>query len=122
MKILFVFLTKLPKNACIYRINRVELNHSISEQWMVLMQDNQFFKPTVLYKEYMILDLIEKNSNITQREMSTQIGIAVSMINEYLDQYEKDKLIRRKKHSTKTVEYFVTKKGSERRKLLNIGT
>lgn len=121
MKVLFVFLTKLPKNACIYCINRVELNHSISEQWMVLMQDNQFFKPTVLYKEYMILDMIEKNSNITQREMSTQIGIAVSMINEYLDQYEKDKLIKRKKHSTKTVEYFVTKKGVERKKLLNIG-
>ena len=84
------------------------------------MSDNQFFKPTVLYKEYMILDMIEKNSNITQREMSKTIGIAVSMINDYLNIYEKDKLIKRKKHSTKTVEYFVTKKGSERRKLLNI--
>ena len=84
------------------------------------MSDNQFFKPTVLYKEYMILDMIEKNSNITQREMSKTIGIAVSMINNYLDIYEKDKLIKRKKHSTKTVEYFITKKGSERRKLLNI--
>ena len=84
------------------------------------MSDNQFFKPTVLYKEYMILDMIEKNPNITQREMSKTIGIAVSMINDYLSIYEKDKLIKRKKHSTKTVEYFVTKKGSERRKLLNI--
>ena len=69
----------------------------------------------------MILDMIEKNPNITQREMAKTIGIAVSMINDYLDQYEKQKLIIRKKHSTKTVEYFVTKKGSERRKVLNIG-
>jgi FlaA1/EpsC-like NDP-sugar epimerase len=84
------------------------------------MVDNHFFKPTALYKEYMILDMIEKNSNVTQREMSQAIGIAVSMVNSYLDQYEKDKLIKRVKHSTKTVEYFVTKKGSERRKLLNI--
>jgi DNA-binding MarR family transcriptional regulator len=84
------------------------------------MSDNQFFKPTVLYKEYMILDMIEKNPNITQREMSRTIGIAVSMINDYLNIYEKDKLIKRKKHSTKTVEYFVTKKGSERKKVLNI--
>lgn len=68
----------------------------------------------------MILDMIEKNKNITQREMSKEIGVAVSMINDYLNIYEKDKLIKRKKHSTKTVEYFVTKKGSERRKLLNI--
>ena len=42
------------------------------------------------------------------------------MHNIYLVSYEKNGLIRRKKHSTKTVEYFVTKKGMERRKLHNI--
>ena len=51
--------------------------------------ENNFFKPTILYKEYMILDLIEKNSHITQREMSEKIGVAVSMVNQYIDQYEK---------------------------------
>ena len=85
-----------------------------------LMSDNQFFKPTVLYKEYMILDMIEKNPNITQREISKTLGIAVSMVNDHIGQYEKNELIKRKKHSTKTVEYFITRKGSERRKLLNI--
>lgn len=85
-----------------------------------MMSDNSFFKPTILFKEYMILDMIEKNPNITQREMAKVIGIAVSMINDHLDQYEKNSLIKRKKHSTKNVEYFVTKKGTERRKLLNI--
>jgi DNA-binding MarR family transcriptional regulator len=68
----------------------------------------------------MILDLIEKDANITQREISKTIGVAVSMINAYLNSYEEKGLIKRKKHSTKTVEYFVTKKGMERRKLLNI--
>ena len=56
-----------------------------------------FFKPTLLYKEYMILDMIEKNKNITQREMSKEIGVAVSMINDYLNIYENDKLIKKKK-------------------------
>ena len=84
------------------------------------MDENQFFKPTALYKEYMILDMIEKNPNITQREMSKAIGIAVSMVNDYLDKYEKNNLIIRKKHTTKTVEYFITKTGLERKKLLNI--
>lgn len=84
------------------------------------MSDNSFFKPTLLYKEFMILDLIEKDANITQRELSKSIGVAVSMINAYLDSFEKKGLIKKKKHSTKTVEYFVTKKGMERRKLLNI--
>jgi len=84
------------------------------------MNENNFFKPTALYKEYMILDLIEKKKNITQREISMTVGIAVSMVNKYLDEYEKKGYIKRKYRSTKTVEYFVTKKGIERRKLLNI--
>lgn len=68
----------------------------------------------------MILDLIEKDAHITQREIAKTIGVAVSMVNSYLDSFEKKDLIKKKKHSTKTVEYFVTKKGSERRKVLNI--
>jgi len=68
----------------------------------------------------MILDLIEKNAKITQREIAKHVGIAVSMTNFYLDDYEKKGLIKRKKHSTKNVEYFVTKKGVERKKVLNI--
>lgn len=68
----------------------------------------------------MILDMIEKNLNITQREISKNIGIAVSMINGYISEYEKKGLIIRKRYSSKTVEYLITKKGSERRKVLNI--
>jgi DNA-binding MarR family transcriptional regulator len=84
------------------------------------MDKNLFFKPTILYKEYMILDLIEKNSKITQREISLSIGVAVSMVNFYIDSYEEKGLIKRTKHSTKNVEYFVTEKGLQRNKLLNI--
>lgn len=85
-----------------------------------VMSDNSFFKPTLLYKEFMILDLIEKDANITQREISKIIGVAVSMTNAYIENFVAKGLIKKKKHSTKTVEYFVTKKGLERRKLLNI--
>lgn len=88
---------------------------------VLILSDNNFFKPTVLYKEYMILDMIEKNSNITQREISKNIGIAVSTTNDYINEYEKKGLVKRKRHSTKNVEYFVTKKGVERKKVLNIG-
>ena len=84
------------------------------------MSDNSFFKPTPLYKEFMILDLIEKDANITQREISKIIGVAVSMTNAYIENFVEKGLIKKKKHSTKTVEYFVTKQGMERRKLLNI--
>ena len=85
------------------------------------MNDNQYFKPTILYKEYMILDMVEKNPKITQREIATHLGVAVSMINDHLEEFEKKGLIKKKKYSTKTVEYLITKKGNERRKVLNIG-
>lgn len=84
------------------------------------MSNNTFFKPAPLYKEFMILDLIEKNKNITQREISVVLGAAVSMVNNYIDDYERKGYIKRMHRSTKTVEYFVTKKGNERRKLLNL--
>jgi DNA-binding MarR family transcriptional regulator len=85
-----------------------------------VMSDNSFFKPTLLYKEFMILDLIEKDANITQREISKTIGVAVSMVNQYLDDYEKENLIKKKKYSTKKVEYLITKAGKERKRFLNI--
>ena len=84
------------------------------------MTDNGFFKLTPLYKEFMLLDMIEKNSNITQRDMSATLGVALSMINSYLDEYETHGFINRKYKSPKTVEYFITNKGIERKKLLNI--
>lgn len=84
------------------------------------MSRNSFFKPTTIYKEFMILDLIEKDANITQRRISELVDISVSMVNYYVDDYEKAGYITRKYQSTKTVKYLITKIGIERRKLLNI--
>ncbi|PAT01103.1 hypothetical protein CI105_08210 [Candidatus Izimaplasma bacterium ZiA1] len=84
------------------------------------MIHNSFFKPTALYREFMILDLIEKDKNITQREISLEIGVVVSMVNNYLVEYQRKGYINRIYLSTKTVEYFVTEKGNQRKKLLNI--
>jgi DNA-binding MarR family transcriptional regulator len=71
------------------------------------MTDNGFFKLTPLYKEFMLLDMIEKNSNITQRDMSATLGVALSMINSYLDSYEDNGFINRKYKTVKNVEYYI---------------
>jgi DNA-binding MarR family transcriptional regulator len=81
---------------------------------------NSFFKPTILYKEFMILDMISKQPDITQRDIGETIGIAVSMVNNYLDEYEKNDYIKREYQSLKTVNYRLTKKGHQRIQLLNI--
>lgn len=85
-----------------------------------MSKNNSFFKPTLLYKEFMTLDLIEKNNNITQRHISKTIGVAVSMVNNYLDELEKLGFVEREHFTTKTVKYHITKKGVERKKILNM--
>jgi hypothetical protein len=92
----------------------------IIEKEDFLMTDNGFFKLTPLYKEFILLDMIEKNSNITQRTMSNTLGVALSMINSYLDDYESNGFITRDYKLIKSVEYNITPKGIERKKLLNI--
>lgn len=85
------------------------------------MGNSKFFKPTLLYKEFMILDMIEKNPDITQRNMSDDLGISVSMVNDHLTLFEQSGYIKRIKHSSKMVDYQITTKGVERKKILNIG-
>src|SRR5690606_11958266 len=79
-----------------------------------------FFKPTPLFKEYLLLEAIEKNSKITQRELSRILSVALSMINEYLDKAEHEGYVTKKYNSTKDVEYIITDQGVNRRKLLNV--
>lgn len=84
------------------------------------MSAKSFFKATNLYKEYIILEFIEKNKEITQRELAKLLGIAVSMVNLFLVRIESEGLIKKNRYSYKMIKYAITKKGMERRKLLNI--
>jgi len=85
-----------------------------------MKKENAFFQPSRLYKEYKILDLIEKNENVTQRSLSRALGTSVSMVNAYLNEFECNKLIERNHLSSKKVLYKITKQGSSRKKRLNI--
>jgi hypothetical protein len=51
--------------------------------------DNPFLKATPLYKEYAILELLSKDSNVSQRTISKSLDSSLSMVNHYLDEYEK---------------------------------
>lgn len=85
------------------------------------MLKNAYFSPTSTYKEFIILDLIEKNSNITQRELSNIVNVSVSTINDYIETYEQKGYLKRNYITTKTLQYLITDKGIEHRKLLNLG-
>ncbi len=68
----------------------------------------------------MLLDLIEKDPCVTQRQMSQTLDVALSMVNSYIDQYEKKGYLKRHYTSKKDVQYQISKEGRERGKLLNI--
>ena len=82
---------------------------------------NNYFRTTKKYKEFLILNLISKNKNITQREISFHVGTVVSMVNKYIDEFSKKGFITKKKITSKKVIYKITKDGTLRQKFLNIG-
>ncbi len=81
---------------------------------------NTFFKPSPIYKEYLILNLLNKDNQITQRGISDQIGIALSMVNKYLSEYEDLGYLEKNFINEKNVQYKVTHSGYERMQALNI--
>ncbi|MBI9008538.1 MAG: winged helix-turn-helix transcriptional regulator [Tenericutes bacterium] len=82
--------------------------------------NNPFLKATPLYKEYAILELLSKDSNITQRAIAKQLDSSLSMINQYLEEYEIKKLLKREYITSKQVAYKITKIGITRLRELNI--
>lgn len=82
--------------------------------------NNNFLKATPLYKEYAILELLSKDSNISQRAIAKQLDSSLSMINQYLEDYENRGLLLREYKTHKSVLYKITKKGISRLRELNI--
>ncbi|MBE6083395.1 MAG: winged helix-turn-helix transcriptional regulator, partial [Tissierellaceae bacterium] len=82
--------------------------------------DMNFFNPTALYKELLLLQEIEKNQNITQKELGDVIGAAPSMVNIYINGLEDKDYLKREYISAKTVNYIITPKGVKRKNYLAI--
>lgn len=82
--------------------------------------NNNFLKATPLYKEYAILELLSKNSNISQRAIAKQLDSSLSMINQYLEDYEVRGLINRKNVNARSIDYNLTNLGVSRLRELNI--
>jgi DNA-binding MarR family transcriptional regulator len=81
---------------------------------------NLFFKPTRMYREYHILNSIDKNTAVTQRQLSDALETAVSLIHNDLEIIEREGYIKREHiHQTK-VNYRLTRKGLERKRYLDL--
>lgn len=83
--------------------------------------NQSYLKFTAKYKRYLLLDLIYKNERLTQREIARLINVSLSMVNEYMNEYELAGYIKREYISKKNVKYSITDQGVERMRVLNIG-
>lgn len=62
-------------------------------------------------KEYIILESIDNNSMITQRELSKKLGVSLGTINILINKMVKEGLIKIEKVNTNTILYMLTPKG-----------
>ncbi|NLY66836.1 MAG: winged helix-turn-helix transcriptional regulator [Tissierellia bacterium] len=87
---------------------------------MNFLKDIKYFTPTAKLKELVILDHIEKNEDITQKELGEIANAAPSMVNVYINEYEEKGYIVREYLSSKTVKYKITAEGMRRKNYLLI--
>ena len=85
-----------------------------------LIRDSKFFIPTPRLKELIILEYIENKPDVTQKELAQVANAAPSMINAYIDEYEKKGYLKREYISKRDVNYLITPKGIQRKNYLMI--
>jgi predicted transcriptional regulator len=59
----------------------------------------------------MILDLISSNKNHSQANLARKLNVAVSMINKYINEMEREGLLNKDNINGKKMNYVITKKG-----------
>jgi DNA-binding MarR family transcriptional regulator len=83
-----------------------------------VLRDINFFHPTSLLKELILLESIENNKNTTQKELANHVNVVPSMINQYIKNLEENLYLYKDIKSSRNVFYFITEKGIERKNYL----
>jgi len=69
-------------------------------------------------KELILLETLEKNKNITQKELAEHVNVAPSMINQYIKNLEEKQYLYKDIKSSRVIKYMITDKGIERKQYL----
>ncbi len=85
-----------------------------------LIRESSFFILTPQLKELIILEYIEDNADVTQKELAKVANAAPSMINVYIEELEEKGYMKREYISAKVVNYLITPKGIQRKNFLLI--
>ncbi|QTA37407.1 winged helix-turn-helix transcriptional regulator [Thermosipho ferrireducens] len=77
---------------------------------MIKLKELHFFIPSTVYRKLLILSYINKNQKASQMEISQYVGIVPSLVNKYIADFEKDRLLVKRKEGKHYV-YELTLEG-----------
>ncbi|HEY8541299.1 MAG TPA: winged helix-turn-helix transcriptional regulator [Pseudothermotoga sp.] len=84
------------------------------------MDDNLFFEPSTLFREYILLKTILSNGSVSQQQLSKVAQIAPSMVNRYLSAFEQKGYIKKTGPNRKKMSYLMTQDGIFRLQYLSV--
>jgi len=82
-----------------------------SGRLLVKRSDLRFFKPSPFFNRLLILSAIEENPAISQHTLAHGVGITPTMVNSYIRDLEKRRLITIKGATNRTMSYNLTARG-----------
>lgn len=84
------------------------------------MDENLFFEPSVLFREYVLLKAILSDGSISQQQLAKIAQIAPSMVNRYLTFFEQRGYIKKTGPNRKRMSYQMTQDGIFRLQYLSV--
>lgn len=85
---------------------------------MLKLESLNFFNPSPLYRELLLLMSIKKNPNISQEELAKIADIAPSMVNRYIKQFVEQGYVEKSGTNKRNMIYYLTIQGSNRLQFL----
>ncbi|AEH52034.1 MarR family transcriptional regulator [Pseudothermotoga thermarum] len=83
------------------------------------MEQERFFEPTAIYREYLILRAILHQEHISQKKLAKMVGVVPSMVHNYLITLQENGLIQ-KSGSKRKMKYQLTEAGKTRLQYLTV--
>ncbi|KLO23102.1 MarR family transcriptional regulator [Marinitoga sp. 1197] len=87
---------------------------------MFNFEEYMFFNPSPNFRELMLLQLISQNEHISQEMLSKSVGIAPSMVNRYLKDFEDKDYILKIGENRRNMNYKMTEEGKKRLQFLTV--
>jgi DNA-binding MarR family transcriptional regulator len=81
--------------------------------------EHEFFEPSPLLRELQVLSHLAADPEASQKEIGSRVGLAASMVHNYIHAMEKAGCVRMEGVSRKRMRYVVTEAGRERIRTLS---